>query len=392
MQNLVLHVSVAFAALFVSVGVSYALPDCPGEKSNNWDLCVGAHYYANGSRYIGEWKNGRRHGRGIEYDDDGVIDEVIYRNGITKKRQKVPYSLESFFIKSSFNKLSLEQRKVIQFNLKELGYYKYSIDGLYGKRTEGALVLFNTKNLDGAELQKSKNVLKLLNAALKLEEKSSMESQIVDAKLQDCNDVAEVRSSNNVNKKSSDIGENCVKNHTTEMPINNGTYTYSDGTKYIGEFRDGKKQGRGILIFGKQSQFTGDKYIGEFKNDKYNGQGIFTFSVNSKFSGDKYIGGFKDNKKNGYGIYTYADGSKYVGEYRNDKKSGHGSYTLADGSNYTGEWKEDQANGRGTFSYPDGKSYSGEYKNGKPYGKSTKNWLNGTSQEGIWRDDTFILK
>ena len=273
-----------------------------------------------------------------------------------------------------------------------MGYYKYSIDGLYGKITEGALVLFNTKNLDGAELKKSKNVLKLLNAALKLEEKSSMESQIVDAKLQDCNNVAEVRFSKNVNKKSSDIGENCVKNHKTEMPINNGTYTYSDGTKYIGEFRDGKKQGRGILIFGKQSQFTGDKYIGEFKNDKYNGQGIFTFSVNSKFSGDKYIGGFKDNKKNGYGIYTYADGSKYVGEYRNDKKSGHGSYTLADGSNYTGEWKDDQANGRGTFSYPDGKSYSGEYKNGKPYGKSTKNWLNGTSQEGIWRDDTFILK
>ena len=111
MQNLVLHVSVAIAALFGSVGVSYALPDCYGEKSNNWDLCVGAHSYANGSRYIGEWKNGRRHGRGIEYDDDGVIDEVIYRNGITKKRQKVPYSLSHSLLKVHLTNYPLNNAK-----------------------------------------------------------------------------------------------------------------------------------------------------------------------------------------------------------------------------------------------------------------------------------------
>ena len=34
-------------------------------------------------------------------------------------------------------------------------------------------------------------------------------------------------------------------------------------------------------------------------------------------NGDKYLGEFKDNKKHGFGTYTFADGAKYVGEYKN---------------------------------------------------------------------------
>ena len=34
-------------------------------------------------------------------------------------------------------------------------------------------------------------------------------------------------------------------------------------------------------------------------------------------NGDKYVGEFKDGKKHGQGTYTYTDGRKYVGEFKN---------------------------------------------------------------------------
>ena len=46
------------------------------------------------------------------------------------------------------------------------------------------------------------------------------------------------------------------------------------------------------------------------RGDCVNGQGTYTFA-----DGGKYVGEFKDHKRTGQGTYTYADGGKYVGEY-----------------------------------------------------------------------------
>ena len=43
-----------------------------------------------------------------------------------------------------------------------------------------------------------------------------------------------------------------------------GTQLYYDGSKYIGEFKNGVSEGQGELIFS-----NGDKYVGTFKNDRY---------------------------------------------------------------------------------------------------------------------------
>ena len=49
---------------------------------------------------------------------------------------------------------------------------------------------------------------------------------------------------------------------------------------------------------------NGNKYVGEFRDDDYNGQGTFTFADGGGFTGE-----WKDDKPNGRGIETYADGS-----------------------------------------------------------------------------------
>ena len=48
------------------------------------------------------------------------------------------------------------------------------------------------------------------------------------------------------------------------------------------------------------------------------GFGKFTFP-----DGSKYEGEFKDSEINGKGTYTWADGEKYVVEFKDCKKHGH---------------------------------------------------------------------
>ena len=48
--------------------------------------------------------------------------------------------------------------------------------------------------------------------------------------------------------------------------------------------------------------------------------------------GDKYVGEFKDAKKNGQGTYTYASGSKEVGEWENGNLNGYAITYKADGT------------------------------------------------------------
>ena len=62
--------------------------------------------------------------------------------------------------------------------------------------------------------------------------------------------------------------------------------------------------------------------------------------------GSKYVGNWKNGKKHGQGTLTYPDGSMYVGELKEDKKNGKGTYTWGkgdyEGQIYLGVWKDDE--------------------------------------------------
>ena len=88
--------------------------------------------------------------------------------------------------------------------------------------------------------------------------------------------------------------------------------------------------------------------------------GTYTFA-----NGDKYVGEFRNGKKNGQGTYYHANGNKYVGEYRNGIRHGQGTYTFANGNKYVGEFKEDKYNGQGTFTFANGRKKEGIWKDNK---------------------------
>ena len=72
--------------------------------------------------------------------------------------------------------------------------------------------------------------------------------------------------------------------------------------------------------------------------------------------GDYYIGEFKDGLKNGKGTSYYSNGKiKYEGNFLNNKFEGKGKYIFENGDYQIGEWKGGLKNGKGTEYYSNGK-------------------------------------
>jgi hypothetical protein len=161
MKNLSLTFCLGIAALLASVGVGFACDLTAKSARSCWDSDICTQAVRNGvwdTRLRYKWAVNEAKRRGLTC-------------GISKRYP--PRSV----INSVFYKLSKEQRKQLQSNLKNLGFYKSSIDGLYGKGTAGALTAYNKQNLNGADLKKSENVEKLFKTVLRLTPSSTPNSK-----------------------------------------------------------------------------------------------------------------------------------------------------------------------------------------------------------------------
>ena len=170
-----------------------------------------------------------------------------------------------------------------------------------------------------------------------------------------------------------------------------GTYTYSDGTKYIGEHKNNEANGQGSFLWP-----DGSKYSGNVLQGKLNGLGTFTWK-----DGEKYVGEYIAGHRNGQGTTIFANGNKYVGEYKDDKRTGLGTYfSLADdqwkGDKYVGEFKDGKFSGQGTYYYLadnqwKGMKYVGEWNNNKKNGRGIEYKTDGqVSVTGLFNDGDFI--
>ena len=77
----------------------------------------------------------------------------------------------------------------------------------------------------------------------------------------------------------------------------------------------------------------------------------------------KYIGEYKDGKRNGQGTETFPNGNKYVGEFKDGKRNGQGTTTLPNGDKFVGGWKEGKP-WNGTYYDKEG-NILGKWVNGK---------------------------
>ena len=132
------------------------------------------------------------------------------------------------------------------------------------------------------------------------------------------------------------------------------------------------------------SPARGETYWGDYRDGKYNGRGTLLYA-----NGEKYVGDFRDNLRTGRGTYTWPDGRRYTGEFRDDKPNGQGRYTLANGEEYTGTFRDNRREGRGVYSWPDLRRYDGEFHDDLPNGQGVLTVSGGQKQIGWFRNGEY---
>ena len=214
-----------FVALMLSATAGFALPNCPFDQTKRYHNCFGTvHYggrakyvgewrdnkwhgqgtytysngnkyvgewrdqkrngqgtytYSNGEKYVGEWRDDKRNGQGTYTFADGTVKAGIWKDNKFQYARKNPNAVKPSPLKAAYIKLSKSQREQVQSILSDLGFYKFSIDGLYGKGTAAALTAYNKQNLNGADLLKSGNVNKLMTAVLALKPSPTPKPKVI---------------------------------------------------------------------------------------------------------------------------------------------------------------------------------------------------------------------
>ena len=139
------------------------------------------------------------------------------------------------------------------------------------------------------------------------------------------------------------------------------TFTWTGGCK------DGYLDGNGIfqwIVDGK----AGSKYEGSFIQGKKQGKGISVFGPTTSSAGDRYEGDYYDGLRHGKGIYLWANGIAYEGDWLNDIMTGKGILTWVSGSRYEGDFWDNKMHGYGVYTYADGRVQRGRFENGKYVG------------------------
>lgn len=114
------------------------------------------------------------------------------------------------------------------------------------------------------------------------------------------------------------------------LPSTKPSYEYADGTRYYGLIEDERPaDGRAIMVFS-----NGNRYDGEFKDGRRNGCGTYSFT-----NGKRYIGQFKADQFDGLGIWLLGDGNRYVGAFKDNRCHGEGIFLLKDGTSKQGTWQ-----------------------------------------------------
>ncbi|MFN5237838.1 MAG: hypothetical protein ACK5FV_11785, partial [Bacteroidota bacterium] len=195
-------------------------------------------------------------------------------------------------------------------------------------------------------------------------------------------------------------------------PEGKGTKTYSDGTVRTGLWKKGKPvDENGNLqeeyVARKKEERSDDGtniQSGCLSGDCQNGTGIFAYP-----DGSKYDGNFLNGKFDGEGTFYFANGDVYSGGFRENYPDGKGTRILSDSTRESGDWRQgeflgrslvemgrtgclegDCTDGQGVFVYKEGSAkYSGQFKGGMPHGYGTCVYANGDIYAGNWVEGAF---
>ena len=301
----------------------HALPDCPSDTGAHWHNCFGTLTLNNGDKYVGEWKDGKRHGQGTYTFANGDKYVGEYRDGKENGQGTHTSTNGDKYVGEWRDGKQHGQGTAVSANGdKYVGEFR---DGKVHGRGIGT-------SADGGKY------------------------------------VGEFRNSSYHGQGTYTFanGEQYVGEYRDGKEHGRGTYTLPNGDTYFVEMRDGEYVGQDTQLTNPaysearviQSQLPdckgGDStsysmcygvvendtfaYEGEWKNGLRSGVGLLTYSDGKR----SYKGQWSEGNASGYGVFRYADGSVYVGRWKQNKRHGKGRLTLATGAERSGTWIQDK--------------------------------------------------
>ena len=87
--------------------------------------------------------------------------------------------------------------------------------------------------------------------------------------------------------------------------------------EYRGEFKAGRKHGKGVKTWP-----NGDRYEGDFVEDRREGTGMYVWGRGSEWPGQRYTGGYREDRRDGYGVYEWPNGERIAGPWVDDRFTG----------------------------------------------------------------------
>ncbi|MEM9930021.1 MAG: caspase family protein [Bacteroidota bacterium] len=185
-------------------------------------------------------------------------------------------------------------------------------------------------------------------------------------------------------------------------PHGYGTKTWANGTQFTGQWRRGQPMdSNGIFVDARRPQSM-LMQAGCIAGDCLNGQGTYAY-----VDGSRYSGQFLEGRPHGQGEFTYPNGDRHQGRFAFGLPHGQGTRTNADGEVKTGNWiegglqvKNNQfagqgclsgncQSGYGTYRFRQGDRYEGTFLAGVPDGNGIVHYQNGDRYEGQMAKGAF---
>ena len=190
-----------------------------------------------------------------------------------------------------------------------------------------------------------------------------------------------------------------------QRKVPHGMGEYSDReSRYVGEFKDGRKHGRGLHTWA-----NGDSFNGEFADDLPNGKGAYRFAGGDRYEGEMAAGRmsgkgiytsrsldrieatFRDGKADGEGICYFANNDRYEGQMKSGALTGKGKYFYANGLRAEGEFVDGRLHGNGRFYFNDGSWFEGEFEGGLKNAKGFSYTKDGTGRAAVIVDNVVRI-
>ncbi len=287
------------------------LPACPA--SGYFDNCFGTFKYDSGNKYVGEWKADKLNGQGTFTWTDGEKAIGEFRDGKTNG-----YIVRYFVNGNQYEGQERDGAKYGQGMFtwtdgdKYVGEYKNDKANGQGTYTFANGNKYVGEWVDGK--YGGRGIYYLANGSVSQtglwSDNSLISSQYVDpasftriAKASSTPSAAEIQRLEN-ERKAAQLEEDRKRIEEEKRQIALERQRIESQKGQALPPCQGADTSRWNNCFGTWTFVNGDKSTGEYKDGKRTGQGTFTWA-----DGDKYVGEFKDDKRNGRGIFYLADGS-----------------------------------------------------------------------------------